>query len=614
MRTARVTDGKLPRRIVLGALALILAAVPLGLMAVRSDEPEPKNSDVVVHEWGTFLAMNGSDGVGLEGMYHEEHALPPFVHARSRDQLRLPSSVLKGETPVIYFYTDRPQKVRVDVRFPAGLWTQWYPQAQIVGPQFAQTPRPNDLRDGRIRWCADLIPATSGRVNIPSTSSDALWNFARDVDAAYVRTPDHTKDGNVTEAERFLFYRGLGRAALPLKFSADAGGTLELASSERHTMGHLFVVRVEDGRGAYAYRHELKPGDKLDGVIPSMAGAKPMEEFTKDLADDLAARLVQSGLYPKEARAMVNTWRSSYFQTPGVRVLFVMPQRWTDEFIPLEIKPRPRQTVRVMVGRTELLLPDREKLAERAIRDLASPSSEVRQAAFDTLRREGRYAEPIVRRVLAASGDESVKATCRRLLDAEFVTDLKSALQHGARGARWLADEPAYVRAQLAVLLREIGQAKEAEAEGRAVLSLLEQKAAPAFTHAEYRGYARAQARAHEAIGDVAGTAEWYDRFLDFGSQALTKTDCRFCHRDAGPQDAAWFRTWWAGPRYAEFVAKTEGIDRALERLGPSPKSPADRLRRAYLLAGRGQAGDVESAWRMIDRTAVPSQISRADR
>src|SRR5436853_6601043 len=93
---------------------------------------------LTVHEWGTFLTMSGSDGVTLDGMYHEEHALPAFVHARSRDQLRLPSTIVKGETPVIYFYTDRRQKVRVDVRFPRGVWTQWYPQAQVVGPQFSQ--------------------------------------------------------------------------------------------------------------------------------------------------------------------------------------------------------------------------------------------------------------------------------------------------------------------------------------------------------------------------------------------------------------------------------------------------------------------------------------------
>src|SRR5688500_14139274 len=51
-------------------------------------------TDMVVHEWGTFLAMNGSDGVSLDGMYHEEHALPGFVHARSKDQLKMRSALV----------------------------------------------------------------------------------------------------------------------------------------------------------------------------------------------------------------------------------------------------------------------------------------------------------------------------------------------------------------------------------------------------------------------------------------------------------------------------------------------------------------------------------------
>jgi hypothetical protein len=74
--------------------------------------------------------MNGSDGVTLDGMYHEEHALPGFVHARSKDQLRVPAVSVKGETPVIYFYSDVARDVKVRVRFPRGLWTQWYPQAE----------------------------------------------------------------------------------------------------------------------------------------------------------------------------------------------------------------------------------------------------------------------------------------------------------------------------------------------------------------------------------------------------------------------------------------------------------------------------------------------------
>ena len=52
---------------------------------------------------------------------------------------------------------------------------------------------------------------------------------------------------------------------------------------------------------------------------------------------------------------MVNTWKTSYFQNDGIRVLFVLPQSWTDAFIPMSIVPKPKQVVRVMVGRLELL-------------------------------------------------------------------------------------------------------------------------------------------------------------------------------------------------------------------------------------------------------------------
>ena len=100
-------------------LPYLLTALMTSLGAAQTGQ----SGDLVVHEWGTFLAMNGSDGVTLDGMYHEEHALPSFVHARSREQLRLHSGNLKGETPVIYFYTKTRQRVGVTVKFPSGLWT-----------------------------------------------------------------------------------------------------------------------------------------------------------------------------------------------------------------------------------------------------------------------------------------------------------------------------------------------------------------------------------------------------------------------------------------------------------------------------------------------------------
>src|ERR1044071_3071238 len=109
-------------RILATALVVTLSAHGLARAGGGVNEEPPPN-DLVVHEWGTFLSMSGSDGVALDGMYHEEHALPAFVHSRTRDQLHLHSASLKGETPVIYFYTDHEQKVGVTVHFPKGVWT-----------------------------------------------------------------------------------------------------------------------------------------------------------------------------------------------------------------------------------------------------------------------------------------------------------------------------------------------------------------------------------------------------------------------------------------------------------------------------------------------------------
>lgn len=596
-----------------GLILLCTAGASIGIATLMAQDPEPKVSDMVVHEWGTFLAMNGSDGVGLEGMYHEEHSLPGFVHARSRDQLRLPSVSIKGETPVIYFYTDKAQKARVDVRFPKGIWTQWYPQAQIVGPQFSQSPNPSELKDGRIRWCADIIPASTPGVTVPETSSDALWNYAREVDAAYVRTPDYTKE-NAFETERYIFYRGLGRATLPLEFTAAEGGTLSLPKTDRFGVAHVFIIRVEGDKGAFAYRPALKPGESLKSVIPAESEAKPLAEFTTKLCDDLTAKLVESGLYEKEARAMVNTWRSSYFQTPGIRALFVMPQAWTEEFIPLKITPTPKQTVRIMVGRTELLTQDRERLAEKAIGELASADAAIRKAAFDVLAKQGRYVEPIVRRVFTTTKDEQVKSLCQKLLTAEFVTELKSALHSAEHNGFRLQEDTAQTRAQFAYLLREVGQVNEAKEEAKAVLEQLAKAQAPAISDADFRGYARAHAKAMEAAGDQKGSQEWYDKFVVFGAQALHTRECRFCHRDAGPEKAEFFRTWWAGPRFAQHVAKNEGLENAISRLSKDQNSPASEVRLAYLLEAKGDQVGAQKLWSKIEREAVPPQTAQLAR
>jgi tetratricopeptide (TPR) repeat protein len=596
------------------ALALLVAARPGG-----AKPAQPAVSDLVVHEWGTFLAMQGSDGVTLDGMYHEEHALPAFVHARSRDQLHLPSVILKGETPVIYFYTGRPQRVQVAVRFPHGIWTQWYPQAGVVGPPLTVSGSPPELRDGRILWCADVIPSLGAEQGaaLPAAEPGALWNYAREVDAAYVRTVNRVHRDDRNEYERFIFYRGLGQAPLPMQATSIHGGTLTWSRSATGDARHVFVLRVENGRGAYRYVPSLAPGESIDGITPSMSESLPMPEFTRRVGDDLAARLKEGGLYLKEARAMVNTWSSSYFRTDGLRVLFVLPQRWTDEFIPLQILPQPKQVVRVMVGRVEMLTPQRERLAEQAVRQLGSSDAVARKKAFEYLRDQGRYVEPVLRRVLRTTQDEQARTLCKRLMLTDFVTELRTALQSPINGER-ITEDPVHVRAQLALLLKEIGLADEAKAEAEQVRAALSLTPAPPIKEEEAGHYLRASARAAEAMGDNENAAESYGKLVRFGSQLKSDSGCVSCHRgfgNGGPREMVWFHDWWVGRRLAGLLEREGRLDAEIGRyeaaLASNSDDTAAQMVLAYLYAATGKRDAAARMWAKVE--ARPRVAARTE-
>jgi hypothetical protein len=600
-------------------------------------EQPAKASDLLVHEWGTFLGMSSADGTALDGMYHEEHALPAFVHGRSKDQLKLPFMLLKGETPVIYFYTKETQKVRVGVGFPRGVWTQWYPQAAMVQPSLlTQAEQSGELKNGRICWYAEVIPAwamprlvskgpsaVSEMVNVlPETKSDALWNHARQVDAAFVKVIDGARSESNVEYERFLFYRGLGESRLPMRIEETGQGTLTLDSEASLGEGvrDVFVLRVESGRGAFTYRPALRPGEAVGGVIPSMSEAVPLAEFTQKIGDELTARLSESGLFAKEARAMVNTWANSYFQTEGIRVLFVLPQSWTDAFIPMTIDPQPRKIVRVMVGRLEMLSTARQRSAEAAIGNLASADQDERGRAYRLLREQGRYVEPIVRHVLKTTKDDQVRSLCQRLLMTDFVTDLRAAIHNAADGKRLNAD-PVLLRAQLARLLRQAGQDTAARAEAKSALeALASYPVLPGQKLEDSTIVTEIRASALEGMGEDLRAAEAYARRIEFLARGLGNFE------DA---QIPGLRDWWVGRAYAQCVMKS-GQSAAVEselRDKVAKSSPrgsgiaverAPRMLLAFLLDQQGKESLALSAWRSMltppaSAAAVASPYAKAE-
>jgi len=282
-------------------------------------------------------------------------------------------------------------------------------------------------------------------------------------------------------------------------------------------------------------------------------------------------------------------------------VLFVLPQEWTDRFIPIDVRPRPKEIVRVMVGRLEVLTPERERAAEAAVRDLAASDPATRERAFARLRGEGRYVEPIVRRVHDTTLDEDVRARCQKLLLTDFVTELRSAVNSPLDGARVIED-PVFVRAQLASLLREIGLEDEAHAEAEAVLKALGAMKLPPSSSEGARHHLRAYARAMEGLGDNRAAAERYGQFIRFASQIATRRECAGCHDGvSGPRSMAWFPDWWAGERFARYEARRSGLDRAIREwenaLVKSPGSAEAQMKIAYLRQAKGDKAGAEVVW-----------------
>jgi hypothetical protein len=189
----------------------LAAAVVLASPWHRPSGPGPGR--LIVHEWGTFLSTQGSDGVSLGGMVDSEELLPLFVRQRSLGGRPRFTIDQKMETPVTYFYVDQPRTVQVRVGMPQGILTHWYPAVRSFGPPLSN-PKAEASADSFLDWGAiELLPDTpstnAARTSPPAgfrpVSQDDTWRLVRETDAAFVRLGPGVrgvrKEG---EVEKFL--------------------------------------------------------------------------------------------------------------------------------------------------------------------------------------------------------------------------------------------------------------------------------------------------------------------------------------------------------------------------------------------------------------------------
>lgn len=396
----------------------------------------------VVHEWGTNTIVVGSDGSMQRGLHHEEEDLPDFVYDRLRGGVEAGGSSVKSvdvkmETPVTYFYSPQPLKAKVNIDFPFGVFTQWYPSVSsfyppIFGKQGAEGLTYSDpvldphhpfgtqeckaqfgqVGQGNLHWSEVEVLGPGDEPGLPEAPLDRYtWSYARQVKANPVRVGA----GSKAQSERFLFYRGLGNFGLPVRVTTAAGGAVTLLNTTKSAAGAAFVVRVGDGEGAFTtIPAGLVPGEQWSGQAPS--GGEALAGYAAKLGDAVTAALDGTGLYHDEAVAMVNTWKRQWFGTPGLRAFYLLPQELTEAQIPLDITPKPDKVVRVMVIRVEMITPEQEQQDQEA---LAGGEAE---AHFKAL---GRFAEPRLRRALAIAGKSGEGGA---LLDSLTSADTTGAL------------------------------------------------------------------------------------------------------------------------------------------------------------------------------------------
>lgn len=325
------------------------------------------------------------------------------------------------ETPVLYFYSAREVTANVKVQFPHGVITEWYPKGDNaiyeskslmdqmsqanrspmysdeavyqtkslidpepagLGPQLVRLgPSLNGIDTsmrnlmGTIGWSGIKIQPGS-TADFPVEKSASRYYAARGTDAAPITVGD--------QHEKFLFYRGVGRIPVPLSARVSADGRVVVENRGPDAVPSVILFENRGGR----------LGHRNAGAVRNMVtlDAPTLDGSFSELRQDLETALVAQGLYPKEAHAMVETWRDSWFEE-GSRLIYIVPASAIDSMLPLQVDPAPSQTARVFVGRIELVTAETKRLAEDALA----------RGDWPVIARYGRFLDPILERISAES-------------------------------------------------------------------------------------------------------------------------------------------------------------------------------------------------------------------
>jgi hypothetical protein len=413
--------------------AAILFALTFSLR--HASAKQIAQNDLTVHEWGTFTSIEGPDGRAMDWLpLRGSTDLPDFVeHFREVAFKGGLCGTVRMETPVLYFYSPQETTVSVNVSFHKGLITEWYPHANSANSGL--TPKDfalfNMKNPGAISWNSVHIDPHAA-ADFPTDNSQNHYYAARQTSSA----PIELSTSAGTQHEKFLFYRGVAAFPPPLNATLSSDGTVRLQNLS--SVFGSFRGSDLQVRHSFSARTGLQPlRNPLPAFFPSASSADvPAEEGMSDeipnvilferrgeqlgyrvlgplqdeaalappsldgsldsLYSTLEGMLISQGLFADEAHAMLETWKSSWFEE-GSRLIYIVPRPFVDSVLPLHINPAPAGITRVFVGRLELVTPSTQKVVETAF------------ATGDnaTLAKYSRFLEPILFSILQQTKDEA---------------------------------------------------------------------------------------------------------------------------------------------------------------------------------------------------------------
>jgi hypothetical protein len=383
----------------------VVLVAGLGLLALALIAAAPKSPQMdglTVHEWGTFTSVAGENGKSVDwNGLSPKRDLPLFVEDTG---YRCSKWAFQGnvrmETPVIYFYSPNDVSAHVSVKFPHGVITEWYPHARTniyesksmpgqTGSEMfteggvvpAGSPASlglgTPLRDviGAIEW-NDVKIQPNAAADFPVQHHDSPYYAARQTDGAPVTVG--------IQHEKFLFYRGVARFQVPLLAQLSGDGKVQIVNRGADPVPG--AILFENRQGTIGYRSLGAIHTSQTADFSALSGSLP------ELRYELEEMLVSQGLFRKEAHAMVETWRDSWFEE-GSRIIYLVPARVIDSVLPLEIDPAPARVTRVFVGRIELLTGEMLQAVQTAV--------ETNDASIAA--RYGRFLDPMLDRIAAAN-------------------------------------------------------------------------------------------------------------------------------------------------------------------------------------------------------------------